>query len=619
MNYRPEIDGLRALAVLPVIFYHAGFSAFSGGFVGVDVFFVISGYLITTIILTEKEANNFSVLNFYERRARRILPALFVVMFATIIMSWIYLLPADMKAFGQSISAAAAFLANFYFYEKNNDYFGIQSEQNPTLHLWSLSVEEQYYLIFPLLLIVLWRFGKNAMLYFFIFIILISLTLAQWGSSINPSATFFLLPTRGWELLLGSMLAFLPQKENKLNSNQAINQMLSLLGIAFILFSILFFNKNTPFPSAWALLPTLGAAFIIIFTTPNTYSYKLFRNKLLVGIGLISFSAYLWHQPLFAFNRILNYREPSMLSFLGFSLLALLLAYLTWRFIEKPFRVKTLFSRSTVFSLSIIGSAGFILFGVIGHFNSGYPDRDPFYKRLASNVGLSLQCNGNYSINSTCATSTTPEVAFFGNSYTMHLIKGFQSAFPNKTFVQLTQDTCPPYINDQKTVGAKLSCSEFNKRALSTIINTPSIKEVFISSPFGELKNKKNLRSFDTTIKTLKSAHKEVIIVGPTPTDGKDFGKCFLYHKLSKDFSLCNFERQQLETQYPKTIALLKGLALANHIQFVDLTNLICDNKTCNASIGDIILFRDSGHLSVEGSHYIFKKLSHSYFNNLIQ
>lgn len=617
MEYRREIDGLRALAILPVILYHAGFQPFSGGFVGVDIFFVISGYLITSLILYEKEANTFSLIHFYERRARRILPALFFVMFAAIIVAWFYLLPNEMKSFGQSITASAAFMANIYFYEKNNDYFGLHSEQNPMIHLWSLAVEEQYYVFFPIFIILMWRFGKRSILYILMIIAIFSLIASQWGATSNPSANFFLLPTRGWEFLIGSFIAFSMGERGKFNRNHFVNQLVSMIGILLILFSIFYFDKKTPFPSFWALIPTLGTALVILFSTKETISGKIFGNGILVTIGLISFSAYLWHQPLFAFNRILQYQEPSQQSFFFLSLFSLLLAYLTWVFVEQPFRVKSRFSRKSIFSFALIGSAIFIVFGVIGHLNSGYPERDPFYKRLVSNFGLSLQCNGNYSINATCATSKTPEVAFLGNSYAMHLIEGFKSSYPQKGFVQLTQDSCAPYMTHQKNNAGKLNCDDFLKRALYTIENTPSINYVFISSPFGELVNDDNMKAFAETINLLKAYKKEVIIVGPTPSNGTDFGKCFMHNRYSKDFNACNFERDRIETPYFNVIARLKSLALKEHVTFIDLTDTICDSKQCNALIADTFIYRDNGHLSVEGSHYIFKRLQEQSLLNL--
>ena len=207
MKYREEIDGIRAVAVLPVIFFHAGFSAFSCGYVGVDVFFVISGYLITTIILSEKERGTFSLANFYERRARRIIPALFLVMLFSTVCSYLWLAPSHMKDFSESLAAVSLFSSNILFW-KETGYWGVANELKPLLHTWSLAVEEQYYVLFPLFLMGMWRFRKRWILGSFFIIAAASLLHSQWASVHHPAANFFLLSTRAWELAIGAGIAF---------------------------------------------------------------------------------------------------------------------------------------------------------------------------------------------------------------------------------------------------------------------------------------------------------------------------------------------------------------------------------------------------------------------------
>ena len=229
MKYRAEIDGLRALAVLPVILFHAGFEWFSGGFVGVDVFFVISGYLITTIIISEMAEGKFSIANFYERRARRILPALFFVMAVSIPFAWLWLTPTDLANFGQSLVAVSTFSSNILFWLESG-YFDTSAELKPLLHTWSLAVEEQYYILFPIFLMLTWRLGIKRILILLSIIFLISLGVAQYGAYHFPTATFFLLPTRGWELLVGVFAAFYLKYNTHLKSH-SINQTLSLLAL----------------------------------------------------------------------------------------------------------------------------------------------------------------------------------------------------------------------------------------------------------------------------------------------------------------------------------------------------------------------------------------------------
>jgi len=348
MKYRAEIDGLRALAVVPVILFHAGFELFSGGFVGVDVFFVISGYLITTILIEDLENQRFSLVSFYERRARRILPALFFVIFVCIPFAWMVLSDAALDKFGSGLIGVSLFLSNVVFW-KQQGYFDESAELNPILHTWSLAVEEQYYVLFPIFLILAWRFGKNRVFWMIIVMAAISLLLSEWGWRNQATANFYLAPTRAWELFAGSIAAFVVQKQGVQKNN-----ILALFGLAAIIFSIFFYDETTPFPSVYALVPVLGVVLLVLYADKDTIAARLLSTRGFVGIGLISYSAYLWHQPLFAFFRVYNNEVTlNVYASLGFFVLSLVLAYLSWRFIEKPFRRKANFSKLSIFSLGI--------------------------------------------------------------------------------------------------------------------------------------------------------------------------------------------------------------------------------------------------------------------------
>ncbi len=375
MKYRAEIDGLRAIAVVPIILFHAGFEYFSGGFVGVDVFFVISGYLITTIILSEKEQGTFSLVNFYERRFRRILPALFMVMLVSLIFSLLWLMPSYMEDFSQSLMAVSTFSSNILFWRESG-YWEISNELKPLLHTWSLAVEEQYYVLYPLFLMQIWHFRKDWILGSFIVIAAISLATAQWGAYNKPIPTFYLLPTRAWELSIGAGIAFYflyrKQTVRTLLSHKSVNEALGLLGLLMISYAVYVFDKGTPFPSLYALVPTVGTGLIILFSSSQTMVGRLLSIKPLVAVGLISYGAYLWHWPLLVFARHLSLTEPSELTFAILALLSFPLAYLSWRYIEKPFRTKSIFSRKTIFTLSFIGSVLFITVGLAGHFSNGF-------------------------------------------------------------------------------------------------------------------------------------------------------------------------------------------------------------------------------------------------------
>ena len=362
MKYRAEIDGLRALAVVPVILFHAGFELFSGGFVGVDVFFVISGYLITTILIEDIENNRFSIVNFYERRARRILPALFFVMLVCIPFAWMWMLPNQMKDFSQSLVAVSLFASNILFWRERG-YFAAAAEEKPLLHTWSLAVEEQYYVLFPIFLILAWRFGKNRVFWMIVVMAAISLLLSEWGWRNKATANFYLAPTRAWELFAGSIAAFIVQKQGVQKNN-----LLATFGLASIVFSIIFYDKNTPFPSVYALVPVLGVVLLVLYADKETAAAKVLSTKGFVGIGLISYSAYLWHQPLFAFARIRSLEHPSFSLMLALSLLSILLAYVSWRYVEKPFRAKNAITRIHIFSGALALIISFCAVGLAGNF-----------------------------------------------------------------------------------------------------------------------------------------------------------------------------------------------------------------------------------------------------------
>src|SRR5262245_42092518 len=289
MKYRAEIDGLRAVAVLPVILFHAGLSVSSGGFVGVDVFFVISGYLITSIIIEQVERGRFSLLDFYARRARRILPALFLVVLCTMPFAWRWMVPGELRDSSQSVAAVSVFASNFLFWF-HSGYFDRLAAERPLLHTWSLSVEEQFYVLFPVTFLFFWRLGTRWLTALVVAVAVASLALAEYWQPWDASAAFYLLPTRAWELSIGVLCALFQFKRGQLE-----NEALSALGLVLIATSVVLYDQTVPFPSLFTLVPVGGAALVILFAAEHTRTARLLSTKPLVGIGLISYSAYLWH------------------------------------------------------------------------------------------------------------------------------------------------------------------------------------------------------------------------------------------------------------------------------------------------------------------------------------
>jgi peptidoglycan/LPS O-acetylase OafA/YrhL len=368
-GYRREIDGLRALAVIPVILFHAGFEAFSGGFVGVDVFFVISGYLITSIILTQKAAGTFSLMNFYERRARRILPALFVVMAACIPFAWLWMLPDPLENFGQSLVATTLISNNILLFITAG-YWDLGADYKPLLHTWSLAVEEQFYLVYPVFLGFALVLPKRYLITLIFALAACSFAISEWAWQEYPTANFYLAPTRAWELLVGSLAAFIVEKRGVRKDN-----FLSILGLFLIMFAVYVYDRNTPFSSIYTALPVLGTALVILYADRGTYAAKTLGTKLFVGVGLISYSAYLWHQPLLSFFKIYSVTELEDLDKWGLVFATFLLSFVSWKFIETPCRDKSKISRSGIWLSTTVCTLLFCGIGYWFHATNGVPTR----------------------------------------------------------------------------------------------------------------------------------------------------------------------------------------------------------------------------------------------------
>jgi len=637
MNYRREIDGLRALAVLPVILFHAGFQTFSGGFVGVDVFFVISGYLITTIILTEKQAGTFTLINFYERRARRILPALFAVMLVCLPFAWIWLLPQDMKNFSDSLVAVSGFASNILFW-RTSGYFEPAAELKPLLHTWSLAVEEQYYVFFPLFLMLTWHLGKRWILVLLALVATASLAAAQWGSVANPEANFYLLPTRDWELLIGAFDAFYFASGDRSQVSDTAGQFGSITGLAMLAYATFAFDKQTPFPSFYTLVPTIGAALIILFATPKTWVGQLLGNKIFVGLGLISYSAYLWHQPLFAFARQSSMFEPDQLLFGILSVASIVLAYFSWKYIENPFRNKRQFSRKQIFTYGAIGTAFFVGFGLIGHFNRGFENRIgqeqkaflasfnnelpdwKYFMRTGIPQKYRNECNffdipkyrtGTPSqmpvdaIAPYCYTRESGKKAVFiwGDSHAQQLYYGLKQVLPTDwQILQVASSGC--VATTRATENRQDYCEYSNWFALQKIAETrPDV--VIVGQNLGH--NPQDMHALSAQL--LAKGVGKVVFTGPNPHWSTELPKV-VAHKLMPDTPHRTFIGADRSVMHlDQTLKLQVEQSAA--VRYVSIVDYFCNGSGCLVYIGDDlksgITSWDYGHLSPIASYHFAK------------
>ncbi|MEE9387194.1 MAG: acyltransferase family protein [Paracoccaceae bacterium] len=641
LQYRKEIDGLRAIAVIPVILFHAGFNLLSGGYIGVDVFFVISGFLITNILIAELEAGNFSILKFYERRARRILPALFFVMLCCVPFAWAWMMPEQFKDFGQSFIAVSLFASNILFW-KESGYFDTAAEEKPLLHTWSLAVEEQYYMLFPIALILLWRFGRQPVFYVITGFAIASLLLSELTWRTYPDANFYLAPTRAWELFAGSICAFL-----QFGKTQKSNNTLATAGLALIVFSIFYYDEFTPFPSLYALAPVVGTALIILFATGGTGVARLLSAKPLVGIGLISYSAYLWHQPLFAFARIQSIEAPAEWLMLLLAFASLALAYLTWRFVEQPFRrrpIPVLAKRRNVFLVSAIFVALFGAFGSMAHWTAGFPTRldGSVLHVLNRPKGDTTDCHNKYNAaqiraGSTCILGSgdqEPTIAFVGDSHLARISDSLSLKLEphGLSAVTYTGSFCAPLLEFGTTVASKNpSCRQKTTAALKAIVNNQNIEIVVLFAQWSYYVNGQRgydkivtpyrfgsentdpqqqnsiavHQALDQTLSLLTQANKKVLVIRPVPEFNFDVpNKVAQIVRTSAEIEILAMHTKTFRERNAEISQIFdKAVPKYGAIQ-IDPTYLFCDAQKCRPfNEKNEPLFEDeSAHLNLAGS-----------------
>ncbi|PDQ21517.1 acyltransferase [Mesorhizobium sanjuanii] len=608
MKYRRDIDGLRAVAVLPVVLFHFGITAIPGGFTGVDIFFVISGYLISGSLLDDLERGQFSIVSFYWRRARRILPALVFVTLLTCIAALFILLPSDLHEFSLSVIAASTFWSNIYFWKTTN-YFSIDAQLRPMLHTWSLSVEEQYYIFAPILMLLIYRYFGKRWLAILLPIILGSFVLAIMATSMAPTAGFYLLPTRIWELMLGAVLML---KRPPAVGNRLVMELAGLAGVGLLAIGFLTVSESDPFPGYNALYPCLGTALLIYAgqATPSTIVTRILETRPLVWIGLISYSLYLVHWPINSFAHYLSLQklDPSMIVVMTVASFAL--AAFSWKYVEQPFRQKRTFTAPLpIFAFSAGAIALLCAGGAAGALGNGFPQRFPDYAQqripvgdwrngTCFNEGSSQIENWNLG-DCTRTHGFKTNVLLWGDSFAAHYVSGLD-ANANQiqaNVVEYTYAGCPPILSYFSY--ARPNCTRFNQRALK-IIGDAGIRTVILSGRWTDYA----ARRFDglqQTVDTLHGLGVRVFVIGQSPEFIADVRKIAFFAK----------RRNLDDTSWP--MAMDPGIndrvrAFTKGATFIDPLKFLCSAGRCSFADAGQFLYFDYGHFSTIGATLAISK-----------
>ena len=487
IKYRPEIEGLKAIAIISIIFYHLpinvdDFRFFSGGFFGIDIFFTISGYLITSIILRELVlTGSFSFKNFYEKRIRRIIPVLLVVILASIPLAWFLLLPNDIIFFSISNITSLSFTSNFYYWYTGEEIF--QNEiVKPFLHTWSISILVQFYLLFPIFLVISFKYLKKYLIYIFILIFFVSFGLAFWAAKYHAGFNFYILPTRAWEFIAGSIVAYFEITSANLKTNKRINPILSYTGLFLIAYSILFLNNKIAHPSFYTFIPILGICLIIWTSQKNLITTKILSNKLFVRLGLISYSLYLWHYPIFAFANIANFTKENLSVKFLLVFMTLIISIISYYFIELPSKN----SNKKIF-YSIISVIYAVIFFTSNNIikNDGHNTRFPQIfdvrqKEVLRDPKSLHRCNGDVSVSRTCFfnINSNKKIYFISDSQSWNMLPYLKDVLVKKDyqFITAAHNTCPYFP------GFKLKDKQQTQKSYEKICNIDEYVKLLANS-----------------------------------------------------------------------------------------------------------------------------------------
>lgn len=640
-RYRREIDGLRAVAVLSVILYHAGYDSFRGGYVGVDVFFVISGYLITRLICDQVDTRTFSYRRFLERRARRVIPALLFVAAVSIPFAWIWLLPNDFVDYSQSLLAIPLMASNVVFWRESG-YFDPVGDLKPMLHTWSLAVEEQFYLLFPLSILALAKHGRGRVVAGVGLLASGSFLLSRMVASRDASAAFYLLPTRAWELLVGALLALhLSRRVGR--SSRPLSEVGGAIGIGLIILAILMFDQETSSEPAAMLVPVIGTALVLACSSPDTRLGKLLGSKTFVGVGLVSYSAYLWHHLLFSFARHGQFFDEWSLVPPVLILATFVLSVLTWKTVEQPFR------NHDVISLKVfLGSLGLAalcisILGGAAIAKDGFPSRiknEILYEIFASDADnrtlFNENCLGNFPqfIDAgAClmSKSEAPTMVLMGDSHSQQYYEAVADAFPDDSVLNVAYLSCRPFLSGE--MGDDQSeCDTDISMLYNFVLRTPTIKTVIItgywkylvSGSFSKSDYRFRLAADPTpeagedfseigvsSVKALQHSDRRVILIDDNPEMDFDIRSCAsqLAGKTDNPRTVCGVSREVHELRRSTYLRYLTGIVNATGIEVIFPSEVLCDSDFCFALKDDALYYEDSDHLSNLGAKLVVSQL----------
>ena len=610
MPYRPDIDGLRAIAVLAVVAFHYGVgNRVGGGYVGVDLFFVISGYLITGRLFADFSAGRHDIAGFYEKRIRRIFPALIVVLLFTLVGAcWLRPL-VDLPSTGQSVTAAALSFSNIFFF-RTSGYFDEKLIGNPVLHTWSLAVEEQFYLLLPLLMPALCRLSRKQAMAVILALGSASLLASEWMLGQDRDAAFYLVPFRAWELLLGSLLAVAGPTGA---GNRTARELLALAGLAGIAFSVVAYDSHTRFPGFAALLPCLGAlALIHTGSGTGTWVSRMLSSPPLRFIGLISYSLYLVHWPLMIFAGSLTRigaETPGIK--LGLLATAIVLAALSWRFVERPFRRKV--GPSARNPTLVAGGAAMLALAAVGGllpaawqmarplslqsertlaYLADSPEHfmrsDPCFLTPASGTDAAFDSTGCLAL-----APDRPNVLILGDSHAAHLRAGLAAEFPHLHLLQATAVGCKPLVS-----GKGVSrCTALRDRVMDQWLPAHGLDTIVVSARWSA----SDAASFVATARHLKQYADRVVMIGPTPEYDRPLAG-LLAREQQQGMPEGSLARGFLRPGPRRIDAMLAGLALPDGVTYVSPYRALCRSRCQVRTEEGAPLQFDYGHLTREGS-----------------